>query len=164
MKKVFIFYLIGFFSFSGLCLGQDQMDKIESARIGLITERLGLDPDQAERFWPIYNEFIERRRSLRNEFNQARKNIDIAQATEAQRQQLIEKELDMKQREVGLEKDYSDRLLNIISTRQLLALRKAEQDFREMLLRRLQQRRLQQQRKERLQDRFENRLQDRRNN
>ncbi|HNP79138.1 MAG TPA: hypothetical protein PKM91_18015, partial [Cyclobacteriaceae bacterium] len=58
-----------------------------------------------------------------------------------------------KQKELNLEKDYSGRLLNIINVQQMLNLRKAEQDFRQLILNQLQQRRAeQQQRKELLRD------------
>jgi hypothetical protein len=43
--------------------------------------------------------------------------------------------------ELKVEKDYSDRLLRVISSQQLLGLKKAEDDFREMLLQRIQQQR-----------------------
>ncbi|MFM9074653.1 MAG: hypothetical protein ACKORJ_03680, partial [Bacteroidota bacterium] len=36
-------------------------ERIEAARAAVITERLGLTPDQAEKFWPIYHEFANRR-------------------------------------------------------------------------------------------------------
>ena len=47
--------------------------QIEAARIGMITERLGLSPDQAQRFWPMYNEFSQKRQQIRllNTINRA---------------------------------------------------------------------------------------------
>jgi len=32
---------------------ENAKDKIKAARIGLITQRLNLTPEQAEKFWPI---------------------------------------------------------------------------------------------------------------
>ena len=34
-------------------MNKKAMQQIEAARIGMITERLGLSPDQAQRFWPM---------------------------------------------------------------------------------------------------------------
>ena len=49
-----------------------------------------------------------------------------------------------KQKQLDLETRYSERLMNVINTRQLMSLKKAEDDFRGMIIRRLEQRRQQQ--------------------
>ena len=52
--------------------------------------------------------------------------------------------MDGKQRQLNLETKYSDRLMDVINTRQLMALKKAEDDFRAMIIRRIEQRKQQQ--------------------
>lgn len=47
--------------------------RIEAARIAFITERLGLTPEEAEKFWPVYREFYQKRIELRQQLEQARK-------------------------------------------------------------------------------------------
>lgn len=128
-------------------------EKVEAARIALITNRLGLTPDQAEKFWPIYREFTEKRLSMRKEFRDMQRQIDPANPDPKKQQELVDFGFQLKQKELNLEKDYSGRLLNIINVQQMLNLRKAEQDFRQLILNQLQQRRAeQQQRKELLRD------------
>jgi hypothetical protein len=58
MNKIYILIIVPLLFLFQLSFGQDRdaRQKIESARIALITERLGLTPEQAEKFWPIYNE------------------------------------------------------------------------------------------------------------
>ena len=53
---------------------QDQKvrDKIEAARIAYITDQLQLTPGEAEKFWPIYREFAERRREIRQQLRDTR--------------------------------------------------------------------------------------------
>jgi hypothetical protein len=132
----------------GLCLmnmawaqNQEDLKKIEAARIGLISERLGLTTEQAEKFWPLYNEYTEKMKEYRRELNNARQGIDLNTATEDEKRNLIDMGLKLKEMELKVEKDYSDRLLRVISSQQLLGLKKAEDDFREMLLQRIQQQR-----------------------
>jgi hypothetical protein len=48
--------------------------------------------------------------------------------------------MQLKERELNIDRNYSERLTKVISNRQMLELRKAEQDFKRMLLERLQQR------------------------
>lgn len=142
-------------------MAQDQqmMEKIESARIGLITERLGLSPDQAEKFWPLYKEFSRERNLLRQELRDARGDINPEKATEAENQRLLEMQMKLKERELNLEKQYSERILQVISSRQMIQLRKAETDFRNMILNQLRER----QRMNELRQRNNNRINQLRN-
>lgn len=136
--------------------------KIEAARIAFITERLGLTPEEAEKFWPLYREFTQKRAELRRDFEQRRK-LQGEKPDEAHQKQLVEQELQLKQRELDLEKEYSRRLMQAISPQKLMALRQAEADFRALVLRQIQQRQMQQQRQQRLQERNEQRLRQRNN-
>lgn len=127
-------------------------EKVEAARIGLITNRLGLTPDQAEKFWPIYREFTQKRMELRQEYVQLQKTIDPNNPDPKKQQELVDLGFKLKQTELNLEKDYSGKLMNVISAQQMLNLRKAEQDFRQLILNQLQQRRALQERKENFRD------------
>ena len=135
---------------------KEAMEKIQSARIALITSRLGLTPEQAQKFWPIYNEYLEKRRGLARELNQDRQGTDPNNMTDQQSQQLMNQSMQIKQQMLDLEKDYSQRLQRVITSQQLLELRKAEQDFRRMIIERLQQRKMQQMRREQMMQRRDN--------
>lgn len=130
---------------------QQSLDKIESAKIALITQRLDLTPSQAEKFWPIYREYSERQRSIQREFQELKRNYRPNNATEEESKALIDKGLEIKEQMIGLDKQYSDRMLTVISNRQLLRLREAENDFRQELMRRLRNQR--QRQREQLRDR-----------
>jgi hypothetical protein len=131
-------------------------EKIEAARIGMITNKLGLSPEQAEKFWPIYREFAEKRMGLRQEFKTEQQKIKPENANPEQQKRLVELGLNLKQKELDLEKTYSGRLLNVISAEQMLNLRTAERDFQRMIIQQLQQRRDMQQRKEVIRDKNQN--------
>lgn len=137
-------------------------EKIEAARIGMITNKLGLTPEQAEKFWPIYREFSDKRMDLRKEFKVEQAKIKPGNATPEDQKKLVDLGLDLKQKEVDLEKNYSGRLLKVISAEQMLNLRTAERDFQRMIIQQLQQRRNIQQRKENFRDKNQN-LRQRRN-
>jgi acyl transferase domain-containing protein len=124
--------------------GNNAKQKLEAARIALITERLGLTPSQAQEFWPIYNEYAEQRRSIQRGYREARQNFDMQNLSEEQGKQLMKIGMETKQKALNLEKEYSDRMIRVVSAKQLVALRKAEEDFRSMIIRRLEQRKQQQ--------------------
>ena len=136
---------------------QDQKvrDKIEAARIAYITDQLELTPAEAEKFWPIYREFAEKRREIRQQLRQTRK-ANPNQSDE----ELVNQQFKAKQQELDLEKDYSGRLIKVISAQKLRSLPQAEKNFRQMILDQIQRRQMQQ---ERLRERSQQQLQKRNN-
>ncbi|MEQ9466511.1 MAG: hypothetical protein RLN88_03815 [Ekhidna sp.] len=159
MKRLFI--LLATISWLGLSAqSPEAMEKIEAAKIALITERLELTPEQAEKFWPIYREFGKQRQDIRRDFDQARKNFDPNKASEEENKKMLEMATQVKERQLKLEQEYADRILKVITTRQLNNLRKAENDFKEMLLKRI---RAQQMQRQKQQQRNDGRLRDRQN-
>jgi len=148
-----------FFSLTGSGFGQNgkMKAKIEAARIALITERLDLSPAEAEKFWPVYNEFTSQRRELRSEFRTEKSKIGTEELSESQRKEILQKEIELKQKELNLEKEYSQKVLDVISTKQMMSLRTAERDFKRMLLERVQQNRGQQHQRQQLRDKQQQR-------
>lgn len=151
--------MVALVSFGAFAQSPEAMKKIEAAKIALITERLELTPQQAEKFWPIYREFGKQRQSIRKDFDLARRTFDPNKASEEENKKMLEMANQVKERQLKLEREYSDRILKVITTRQLNNLRKAENDFKEMLLRRIRAEQMKRQKQKRNNDR----LNDRRN-
>lgn len=127
--------------------------KIKAAHAAYITERLGLTPEEAEKFWPVYREYAQKRQDLRQQFRDAKKKGE-------NEKDLLDLDLKIKQQELDLEKDYSGRFQKVITPQKVMNLRQAEGDFRRLLLRQIQQR---QHRREQMRDRSQQRLQQRNN-
>lgn len=132
-------------------------EKINAARAAYITERLGLTPEEAEKFWPLYREYSDKQRALKQQYNQAKKEGKPAE-------ELLDLEHTVKQKNLDLEKEYSGRLRQSISPEKLMNLRRAEEDFRKLVVQQLQQRQLNQQRRELQRDRLQQKQQQQRNN
>lgn len=133
-------------------------DKIDAARVAYITDQLQLTPQEAEKFWPIYREFAQQRREIRQQLKGTR-NPDPNKTD----QQAVDEQFKIKQRELDLEKDYSGRLLKVISAQKLRTLPQAERRFRQMILDQIQRRQMQQERQQNLRDRTQQQLQKRNN-
>lgn len=138
-------------------------EKIKAARIAFITERLGLTPDEAEKFWPVYREFSLKRQELKSQFKENRKNPDPNKTIEQNEKESLELGLNLKQRELDLEKEYSGKLLNVVPAQKVMALRKAEDDFRKILIDQIQKRQMMQQQRQKQLDRNDQRLRQRNN-
>jgi hypothetical protein len=138
-------------------------EKIQAARIAYITDQLELTPEEAEKFWPIYREFSEKRTALQKQYRVAKKNPDPAKSAEENDKELVDLGLKLKQQELDLEKEYSGRLLKVISAQKLRTLPEAEKRFRQLILDQIQRRHLQQERRQNLKERSQQRQQKRDN-
>ena len=149
MKKLLtIIWILALVPSAFAQLSPEAKSKLETMRVGLISDRLELTPEQAEKFWPVYNQYLKERDALKEEYRSKLGNIDPKNATEEETKKMLEVRLALKTRELGLEKDYSNRLMTVISSKQVVALKQAEQEFRqrvqEIVKRRLQQQRARQ--------------------
>jgi Spy/CpxP family protein refolding chaperone len=160
MKKVLtttlLFMLIGFGTMAQqpedlepAQLDPKAQEKINNLRIAYLTDRLDLTSEQAEKFWPVYREFAQERRKIALEARTARGELDKNKEDPKRQQALLDLSLKTKQRLLDLEKDYSARMLKVITAEQVNKLRNADMEFRDLL----QQRRLNQQRKENFRER-----------
>jgi hypothetical protein len=142
----------------GAVMAQDQerLEKIRAARITLINNRLGLTPEQAEKFWPLYNEYTGQRQDLLKEYQSMRKSSEGKQLTDEESKELLNKGIQLKEKQVDLDRTYNDRLTRVITNNQILLLRRAEEDFRKMIIERLDNRREQRERLNRREDRKNN--------
>ncbi len=127
-------------------------ERIKNLRIAYLSDKLELTPDQAEKFWPVYRQFVLERAKLRIELKSAQLSINSSPPDPKKQQELIDMGLQFKQKELDLEKEYSGKFLHVISAQQLLNLRKAEQEFRSLIINQLRQRRSLQERNENRRD------------
>lgn len=164
MNKIWVVIILLTLSVSVHAQDADTRKKIESAKIALISERLGLSPEDAQRFWPIYNEYSAKRHENRMEFNKARRNFDPQKATEQETQDMLKLGRRVKEKQLTLDKEYSERMLKVINAKQLMSLHNAERDFKKMLLNRLEQRRRQQGASEQMRRQNNERMRHKRNN
>lgn len=164
MKKIITLILFSLICYLGNAQSQNAREKIEAARIALITERLELTPEQAEKFWPVYREYSLKQREINQEFQQLKRNYDPNRATEDESKKVLEAGQQIKERQLSLERTYTERMQNVVTTRQLMNLKKAEQDFREMLMDRIRQENMQRRQLDNTRQRNEEQIRQRKNN
>ncbi|MCH8317602.1 MAG: Spy/CpxP family protein refolding chaperone [Bacteroidetes bacterium] len=116
---------------------EQRREKIESARIGFITQRLNLVPEQAQKFWPVYNEFQNQKKEIHQNMQKIKEMNANLTTTDEQLIKNINNMLDLKQEELNNEKSYIDKLLKVLTARQLAELYNANNDFNRMLLSKL---------------------------
>lgn len=110
--------------------------KIESAKIGLITNRLNLTTEQAPQFWAVYNDYSVKKQELNRHLRQINSGTSQGLADSKVLSDLKEVN-NTKQKIADLDQDYMDKFLKVISPAQLSELYKSEREFNRMLLNRL---------------------------
>jgi Spy/CpxP family protein refolding chaperone len=119
----------------------ERLKEIKAQKSAYITARLELTPEQAQHFWPIYNEMDDKQDALRKEMRELHKGAKgDTTLTEAAATQLLDKALRTRQKELDLEKTYSERFKNSIGAVKTLKLKKAERDFNKEVLKRFRDR------------------------
>ena len=139
MKTFLTLILTGLISLSMAQPPQDG-SRLESAKIGLITQRLNLSSDQAQQFWPLYNELNQKKKDLKVERAKAAMDLQLSSISDERARELIGLNLDIKQRDLDLEKEYMAKFQKVLSPKQTLQLIKVEEDFRKMLLQKFRER------------------------
>ena len=115
---------------------QERLSQLENARVAYITQRVALTPEQAQKFWPLYNEFTAKRRDLNQRLRQLRPSQTDA-LSEQQLRDNFSQSFKLRQQDIELEKDYFDKFQRVISVRQVAALFLAERQFTREVLKRV---------------------------
>lgn len=111
--------------------------RIEAAKIGMITNRLNLTPDQAPQFWAIYNEYSGKKQELNRRVRQLNNEPSRTSLNNDQLVNGLREVNATKQKLADLDDEYLNRFLKVISPAQLAELYKTEQVFNKMLLQQL---------------------------
>ena len=120
-------------------LGQPgaRLGQLDNAKIAFLTSRLTLTQDQAQRFWPTYNEFVAKRRELNRTARLLRRDAANAGLSDAQLRDNFNQDFAIRQQQLNLEKDYFEKAQKVLTLRQVAQLYQAERDFTKEVLKRV---------------------------
>lgn len=136
MKKIII---ILFFASTGLIAQPDRFEKIRTLKTAYITQELSLTPSEAEKFWPVYNEYDSKRTKLRllEGREVASKLRDVTEGlTDEEANILIDRWLQIESESLLLQQELISNLRKVLPPNKIIQLRKAENDFKRRLLKR----------------------------
>ena len=111
-------------------------ERIRAYRVAVYTDVLQLSPEEAQTFWPIFNEYTSSREKLQQQMKPDRQ-LDVLSDTEVE--DYVRKYFDIRQQEIDLEKDLTTRLRKVLAVRKIAKLPIAEREFREGLVKKLQE-------------------------
>lgn len=115
--------------------------RIEAMRVRYISEKVGLTPEEEDKFWSLYNRYrremdeIKRRRM--DKLLNGRPGKPIEEMSEDEARQLIESELQRGRDFVNLREKYYRQFREVLSAKKTALLYKAELDFHKRLIHKL---------------------------
>ena len=113
--------------------GREAIDpeRLQTARIAYITTRISLKPEQAEKFWPVFNAFTNSRESLMRTMGDLSRGAETIGEEEAKSK--LNQKLQLQQKLVDEEKVFIAEASKIVTYRQLLWLQNIARDFNRYL-------------------------------
>lgn len=121
-----------------------RMDEIRAQKAAYLTTKLDLTPAEAQQFWPVYNEYSQKKEEIHRERFLKKGNpkpIDPDQMTDEEAGQMIDQMVADQGKMAALEKEYSQKFRKILPVKKVLKLYEAEMDFKRVLLDRIKDRR-----------------------
>ncbi|TAG99750.1 MAG: periplasmic heavy metal sensor [Sphingobacteriales bacterium] len=136
MKRTFIIAIMMLAAAAGFAQGPPgpppvDEEKIEALRIAFLTRYLDLSAEEAQKFWPVYNQYHKELTELFELRREARKNDDNS----------LDEDLEYDIKIVAVRKKYRNEFLKVLSPEKTSHFYQAEREFREELIKQLKNRR-----------------------
>jgi hypothetical protein len=118
-------------------------EQVQVERIAYFTEKIGLTADEAQLFWPIYNEMDKKRTALFEERAAIMQKFmkDADKLNDKQINEQLNRLVSIQQQEMALPAEYDAKFRKALSARKVMILYVAEIEFRNYLLQKMRDRR-----------------------
>jgi hypothetical protein len=118
-------------------------DRIKTLKVAFITERVGLTSEEAQQFWPIYNEHEDTLEEIRRK-ERAELEVNIARAQDLSKnesERLLDRLLELQFEKQKVDQEFLSKLRTVIPAKKVLLLVKAEEDFKRQMIQEFRKRR-----------------------
>lgn len=123
-----------FIGFQSVFAQDNPKEQIIALKTAYITEHLQLTPEEAQKFWPIYNKYDQ----TNHDFRKANRNIYCNlndQATDKEKaQEMLLEYIELEDQRCALRKKMILDMANVLPPKKIINLKKVEEDFHRKLL------------------------------
>ena len=118
-------------------------DRVDAMKVGFLTDRLNLTPEEAQVFWPVYNKYSDEldqlRKGRRENLMNTRENFDSMSPAEIEK--AVDNEIIFRTNELEITKKYHPLFKKVLPIKKVAMLYKAEEDFKRKLIELIRERR-----------------------
>jgi len=139
MKRILLIALaIGTLAFAFSCkkTTQKSADELKAEKIAFFTQKLELTPAEAEEFWPVYNEYWERKYKIIDEKRAAMKYCtqNMSSMPDEEIAKYADLYISFQKQEADLLVEFNEKFKSIIPPSKVLKLYQADYEFKSYLL------------------------------
>lgn len=136
---VFALILVALFNGTATAQIEERINQnLQRHRAEVFTRVLNLTVEEAQQFWPIYNDFLANRQNIQKKLRLSQNTDNLS---DADLEQHIKDYFEGQQKDLDLEKDLYQRLRKVLPARKIARLPKAERKFREEIVQKVKERR-----------------------
>jgi hypothetical protein len=135
LVMVFIFGQV--FLFSGNAQEEEsRLERLKSQKVAFLTDRIGLSTEDAQKFWPVYNEMSEKMDKLWEERKENIKKLyhPDQSLSEAEKEAAVDEYINYSLKKANLEMKYHEEFKKILTIDQVIKLYGAEHEFKKKML------------------------------
>jgi len=118
---------------------EEKLEKVRSQKIAFLTQKMNLSPDEAQVFWPVYNEFSTQKKEL----NKKKRDVMVElkqkwdSATDAQKEAVADQMIAFRMEEAKLDQSYHAQFKDVLPIDKVLKLYQAELQFKNYLMKQI---------------------------
>ncbi len=116
----------------------ERQERIKALWTAYLTQELELTSDESAKFWPIYNEFSQKERELKQK--NVRPNA-LQSMSESEIDNYYKQSLNNDEKLIELKREYYPKLKTAIPAKKIVKIPVAEREFKKKLLKMIQERR-----------------------
>jgi hypothetical protein len=141
MKKL-VFILLIMLTMPGLktAAQNTNLEKLNNYKIGFFTKKLNLTSQEAEKFWPVYNDYQSQRNQIQIEKLKLNRNFNLNESTlsDKQLEEMGDKYVDCLVQESNLAVVFHKKLKEVLPPAKVIMYYQAENQYKIQLLNELQ--------------------------
>jgi len=128
--------LLALFSVAGYSQEQSKEEIVKAQKIAFFTQKLKLTSDEAQAFWPVYNEYWERKNTIIADRQAAMKYFseNSAKMSTAEAKKYADMYIKFHKEEADLLVEFHAKFLAILSPDKVMRLYQADYEFKTYLL------------------------------
>lgn len=141
MKKKLIGLFFAIFCLTFISFAQEKekyKEKIKARKVAFISDKLSLTPEEAQQFWPLYNEYEGKKNAINKTH---RKKINFQSMTDEAAAAYIDQQLDREEQLLALKKSYIYKMKNVLPIQKIARLPRVENRFKQWMLEQIKTRR-----------------------
>ncbi|MEN9337204.1 MAG: hypothetical protein RLZZ500_2191 [Bacteroidota bacterium] len=124
---------------------KEKKEQVKSQKVAFITQELNLTPDEAAKFWPVYNAFEDKQAEIRKQkvksYMDRQDDDQLDKMSEKEAQSALNQMESTEDELYKLRKKFIADLKNILPSVKILKLKRAEEEFNRKLVEQLRDRR-----------------------